>query len=309
MAVTTRIRRPEPRDLKTGRDPDGTARLIHRCRGCESVHQIEVTPDTAIISIGARTCEECLPARPRQARSDAGSAPVKAWWTTTGGAAPHWEIARTTQDGDFQYIKIEPPGAVGPGGGRVDTVAWKQTMIRSGTADWKFLGKMWRPELCATIEALATAIDTMWALITPTARVVIRLAGLPAAAASVLASVVAQLTAQTGNTPVASLGRALRQVGVVACAGTANITSCGPARGLLGELPEHPTEQTAEQLGAPRAIAALAAAVTAPQPLPPGPIIRRDTPQPAARGGLHESRLALLALGEAPARIATFGTP
>ena len=45
MAVTTRIRRPEPRANNTGRDPDGTARLVHRCQSCESVHQIEVTPE------------------------------------------------------------------------------------------------------------------------------------------------------------------------------------------------------------------------------------------------------------------------
>lgn len=305
MAVTTRIERPSPRDNKTGRDPDGTARLIHRCRGCESVHQVEVMPDIAIISIGARTCEECLPAGTHQARSDAGGAPVKAWWTTTGDSAPHWEIARTTQDGDFHYTKIEPPdGAVEPGGGRMDTLAWQQEVISSGTADWAFLDKRWRPEHCATIEVLATAIDTLWALITPMARVVIRLAGLPSAVAAVLAEVVAQAEGR----PVASLSRALREVGVVACVGTGNITSCGPARRLLGELTEYPEEQAAEQLGAPRAIAALAAAVTAPRPLPHEPT-PPDTSPPTPRGGLHKSRLALLTLGEAPAQVATFGAP
>jgi hypothetical protein len=111
-------------------------------------------------------------------------------------------------------------------------------------ADRRAVEQAWQPEHCEALEAVAEALDAVWATAVPMAdetTVALRVVGLPAVNAALVVDVADRSTA-TAREPIALTGELLRFTGVVVCAGTHNAVTCGRLRHELEGVPEVPDE-------------------------------------------------------------------
>ncbi|MFG3329247.1 hypothetical protein [Micromonospora chersina] len=131
-------------------------------------------------------------------------------------------------------------------------------------ADRDAVERAWRPEHCETLEAVAEALDEAWATAVPMAdetTVALRVAGLPAVTAGLVATVAARWT---GREPIALTGELLRFTGAAICAETRNAVTCGRLRHELGTVTDVPDEGMVGLLetGFARALTATTSGIT-----------------------------------------------
>jgi hypothetical protein len=301
MAVT--YRRP-PTDVSP---PRPGVQLRRTCRRCESTHDLEIAgPDLLVIRTGEKTCPECAPTS-----TEAKSAFVKAWWISTDDRPPQWQVLRDKGDGNIDYVPVGAPN-VDPGPGGVDPAAWREFARKLGDPDFTLLKQRWRPEHCAAIGELATALDVMWSLVGSSGRIVVRLTGLSSIVVAAVTQAAATMASASDTVlPIAALGHSLRALGTLACASTADIASCLSARQLFGRLPAVPEPRIAKILGAPSAIDTLtrmiAALPVSEMTTPPVRPAAAERPEPLTRPAAIGQKLDELTNG-ALVGPAVFGT-
>jgi hypothetical protein len=185
--------------------------------------------------------------------------------------------------------------------------------------DLRAVERVWRPEHCEALEAVAEALDQVWATAVPAAdetTLVLRVAGLPSVTAALVADV-ADRSAATAREPVPLTGELLRFTGVAICAGTHNAVTCGRLRHELEGVPEVPDEGMVRLLGTgyARALTASTAEMTIHDFLDglgaqPDRVRIAEPPEPvpdAPIGPIGQSRAAVAGVGDAPPQAVTFG--
>ncbi|MEU5530804.1 hypothetical protein ABZ744_28105 [Micromonospora chersina] len=222
------------------------------CPSCDTRYDVRVDPrEAVVVRVSGRTCRECNP-HWRPPETPGGRRRVTIVPTQPSGGTLRIEtLCEDVQDRSASHLPERVPAAPHR---EVETevsqradAAWQRAVapIMStvlAEADRDAVERAWRPEHCETLEAVAEALDEVWTTVAPTAdetTVALRVVGLPAVTAGLVATVAARWT---GREPIALTGELLRFTGVAICAGTRNAVTCGRLRHELETVTDVPDD-------------------------------------------------------------------
>ena len=201
-------------------------------------------------------------------------------------------------------------------------VAWREATAPIvstvlGEEDWHAVEHVWQPEHCESLEAVATALDDVWASAVPMAEVttvVLRVVGLAALVAALVVEVV-ERSVKTAYEPIPLTGELLRLTGIAICGGTENAVTCGRLRQELEAVTEVPDQRMVRLLegGLRRALTATTSDITindflrrldTPRVQMPDEV---EPPMEEPTGPIGRSRVATAKAVDGPSRVAAFG--
>ncbi|MFG2109937.1 hypothetical protein [Micromonospora chersina] len=297
------------------------------CPSCDTSYDVRVDPrEAVVIRVRGRTCRECNP-HWRPGETSGGRRRVTIVPTWPSGDPLHIEtVSENVQDKSASHLPDRVAGAPHREeetevSERANT-AWQRAMAPIVStllteADRDAVEHSWRPEHCEALEAVAEAFDDVWATAVPTAdetTVALRVVGLPAVTAGLVATVAARWT---GHEPIALTGELLRFTGVAICAETRNAVTCGRLRQELETVTDVPDEGMVRLLetGIARALTATTSGITV------GQFLSRPDAQPervriqddvesvaeAPAGPIGRSRTATAGVIDGPSSTAIFG--
>jgi hypothetical protein len=300
------------------------------CRSCDTRYDVRIEPrEAVVIRVSGRTCRQCNPHwRPPP---EAASGRRRVAIVPTGpsdGALRIETLSENVADKSAIYL----PERIVSARHRLEwsevteqiNVAWRKAVapILSGVlaeADRHAVAQAWRPEHCEALEAIAEALDDVWATAVSMAdetTVAIRVVGLPAVTAALIVDVVDRATV-TAREPITLTGELLRFTGVAICADTLNAVTCGRLRRELEAVPEVPDAAVMLRLETrfARALTASPSEITiheflngpAAQPERVGVEPEYESLPEAPRGPIGASIAATAPAVDAPTQTAIFG--
>ncbi|MFG3299374.1 hypothetical protein ACGFZT_11310 [Micromonospora chersina] len=272
--MTVTYRRAADRTGGSGGGSPNAQFGLDPCPSCDTRYDVRVDPrEAVVIRVSGRTCRECNP-HWRPPETSGGRRRVTIVPTQPSGGPLRIEtVSENVQDKSATCL----PARVADAPHRDEeteasertNAAWQRTVgpIVSTVlteADRDAVERAWRPEHCETLEAVAEALDEAWATAVPMAdetTVALRVAGLPAVTAGLVATVAARWT---GREPIALTGELLRFTGAAICAETRNAVTCGRLRHELGTVTDVPDEGMVGLLetGFARALTATTSGIT-----------------------------------------------
>lgn len=242
-----------PAKERSGSANDGGSSRARLCRSCGTSFDVRIeAPETAVFDVRGGTCVDCNPYRrpapdPPCVDRLVTIIPIR----PSGGPSRVETLSEDVGDTSAMYhaehiVQTPRREATTETTKRINA-AWRRAVepivsAGLGEEDWRAIDRVWQAELCEWVEAVAAALDDVWASTVPMAestRVVLHLPGLPAVVAALLLRV-AQRSLTTVHEPVAMTGSRLRSAGIACCAATGRALTCGRLRHEIETVSENP---------------------------------------------------------------------
>lgn len=277
----------------TERISDGSSegfRSTRNCPGCGTKYVIVVVTERIRIDVNGRSCDLCnaskshCPPPEDLLERDGITRLFTIWWASRNLSEPRLEVREIlSRAGSAKAWHADRKEMVRPTTPDEElrdptwTTAISARVTQGFGGGWDTVRSAWHPGLCSYLADLADAVQWIWSTIGPhasgTTRLVVRLTGMPLAAAALGAALLRQTALTSRPRLVVDPTHALRLAGAIACVGSGNVVDC-PCAARMAEIQSRPLDVAflEELIGE----------------LPPGAVIGVFAPEPARQAVISE---------------------